>query len=111
MIKGITVELKTRTKTGVDAYRRNVYEEKWITVDNVLVGEPSAEDAANELNLTGKRLAYTLGIPKGDEHDWADTEVRFYGKTWRTIGDATEGIDAMIPLNWNKKVKVEAYEQ
>lgn len=111
MIKGITVELKTRTKTRVDSYRRNVYEEKWITVDNVLVGEPSAEDAANELNLTGKRLAYTLGIPKGDEHDWADTEVRFYRKTWRTIGDATEGIDAMIPLNWNKKVKVEAYEQ
>ena len=53
---------------------------------------------------------YTLGIPKGDQNEWKDREVRFFGRKWRTIGFPLEGIEAMIPLDWNKKVMVEAYE-
>lgn len=64
MIKGISVKLKVQTQTGVDGFGRPTYEDSWELVDNVLVGEPSAEDITNELNLSGKRLAYTLAIPK-----------------------------------------------
>ena len=63
----------------------------------------------NELQLYGKRLAYTLALPKGDAHDWHDVTVEFFGQRFRTYGDVTEGIEAMIPLQWNKKVKVERY--
>ena len=35
--------------------------------------------------------------------------VEFFGQRFRTYGDVTEGIEAMIPLQWNKKVKVERY--
>lgn len=111
MIEGIAIELKVREKTGKDGFNRATYDESWVKVENVLVGEPSTEDVTNTLNLTGKHLAYTLAIPKGDEHVWTDTEVKFFGKTFKTIGEPVQGIDDMIPLSWNKKVKVEIHEQ
>ena len=59
--------------------------------------------------MHGKRLAYVLGIPKGDSNTWTDTEVEFFGEKFKTYGEPTQGIDHLIPLSWNKKVKVERY--
>lgn len=109
-IKGISVTLYERTETGLDAANRPIYEETPVTVDNVLVGAPSAEDVVNEFNLSGKRIAYTLGVPKGDTHDWTDRTVEFWGRKFRTVGVPTQGIEENIPLDWNMKVQVEAYE-
>ena len=109
-MRGITVTLHNRVQTGTDAFNRPIYVESTTTVDNVLIGEPSTEDIVNEMNLTGKRLAYTLAIPKGDDHEWKDAVVEFFGERFRTFGAPTQGIEAMIPLQWNKKVKVERYE-
>lgn len=109
MIKGITVKLRVSEQTGVDGFNRPVYEDSYVNVDNVLIGEPSAEDITNELNLSGKRIAYTLAVPKGDMHDWQNAEVEFWGMKFRTIGIPTQGIEENIPLSWNKKVKVERY--
>lgn len=107
---GVTVTLYAKTKTGTDGFGRPVYEETAIQVGNVLIGEPSSEEIADELNLSGKHLAYTLAIPKGDANDWTDRKVSFFGKTFRTFGEVTQGIEDLIPLSWNKKVKVEKYE-
>lgn len=109
-IKGIPVKLSTKTQTGIDDFNRPTYEVSQEVVENVLVGEPSAEDVVNELNLSGKRIAYVLAIPKGDTHTWENTEVEFWGMTFKTVGIPTQGIDDNIPLQWNKKVKVERYE-
>jgi hypothetical protein len=109
-IKGIPVKLSVKTQTGIDGFNRPTYEVFQEVVENVLVGEPSAEDVVNELNLSGKRIAYTLAIPKGDTHVWDNTEVEFFGRKFRTIGIPTEGIEENLPLSWNKKVKVERYE-
>ena len=108
-IKGITVRLKTRVQTGTDEFKSPVYEESFVDIENVLVGVPSSEDVINELNLSGKRITYTLGIPKGDTHNWINTEVEFWGERYRTIGKPMQGIDENIPLSWNKKVQVECY--
>ena len=108
--KAITVQLLVKTAAGHDELGAPEYTEEWIDVDHVLVGEPSADDAAEVMNLYGKRLAYTLAIPKGDTHEWEDTQVQFFGEKFRTIGAPVQGIDALIPLEWNKKVKVERYE-
>ena len=110
MIRGITILLYEKRQTGTDAFHAPIYEETPIEVPNVLVGEPSAEDIVNEMQLYGKRIAYTLAIPKGDTHDWNDVTVEFFGQKWRTSGGVTQGIEDMIPLAWNKKVKVERYE-
>lgn len=110
MIKGITVTLYTVTQTGVDAFNRPVYAETAVPVENVLVAPLSDEEVLETLNLTGKKAKYQLGIPKGDAHDWENRKVRFFGEDFRVIGHPTEGIESMIPLGWNKKVKVESCE-
>lgn len=108
-MRGISIILYTSTQTGTDDFNRPIYTEAPVTVENVLVGEPSTDDIVAEINMTGKRLAYTLAIPKGDTHDWADKTVEFFGERFKTIGEPTQGIDHLIPLSWNKKVKVERY--
>ena len=109
-ITGITVRLWTKTQTGTDGFEDPVFTETPIDVENVLVGEPSSEDVTNIINLTGKRVAYVLAIPKGDTNDWTDKKITFWGKEFRTIGEPTQGIEENIPLDWNKKVRVERYE-
>lgn len=110
LIRGVTVTLVERRETGRDPFGVPTYEETETEVPNVLVS-PSGSDGLEETTaLEGKRLAYTLAIPKGDQHDWTDAKVRFFGRTFRTVGWPTEGIEANIPLDWNRKVEVEAYE-
>lgn len=109
-IKGITVTLIDKVKTGQDDFGHSVFEDREIEVENVLVTPTTTDDRVNQLNLTGKVADYTLGIPKGDNHDWEDKEVLFFGQRWRTFGIPTEGIDSLIPLDWNKKVTVERYD-
>lgn len=110
MIRGITVRLYVKTQTGTDAFNAPVYAEVPVDVPNVLIGEPVADDIVNDLQLYGKRIAYMLAIPKGDAHDWDNVTVEFFGQKWRTYGGVTQGIEALVPLAWNRKVKVERYE-
>lgn len=109
-LKGIPVTLIGKIKTGHDPFGQPIFENKSITVQNVLVAPSSSEDITNQLSLTGKKVVYTLAIPKNDSNNWTDREVIFFGKRWRTVGIPTEGIADMIPLDWNKKVMVERYE-
>lgn len=109
-IKGITVTLINKKEVGKDPFDEPIYEDVPTEVDNVLVSPTSTDDIVNQLELTGKKAIYTLAIPKGDSHHWEDAEVLFFNKRWRTFGFVTEGIEHLIPLDWNKKVMVERYE-
>lgn len=110
MLKGIDVTLYEKTQSGTDEADAPVYTETPVTVHNVLVGEPSAEEITTELQLTGRRLAYELCIPKGDAHRWEGCTVEFFGQKWRVYGGASQYIEALVPLAWNKKVQVERIE-
>lgn len=109
-ITGRSIILYDKQQIGVDGFNRPVYEDAPVTVDNVLIGEPSQQEVIDTLNLTGKRVAYTLGIPKGDTHTWTDRKVEFFGETFRVIGHPIGGQEELIPLDWNKKAMVERYE-
>ena len=109
--RGITVTLYERVQVDSDEFGASIYVENPVEIKNVLVGEPSTQDIVNETNLSGKLLAYTLAIPKGDDHIWTDCTVKFFGEKFRTIGNPTQGIEDLIPLEWNKMVKVERYGQ
>lgn len=80
------------------------------TVDNVLIGEPGTEDVNNAQSVYGKHIQYVLAVPKGDTHDWEDAYVEFFGQTFKTVGLPTQGIEKLIPLDWNKKIRVERYK-
>lgn len=109
-MQGIDIILYDKQKTGEDAFGHPVYAETPVTVENVLVGEPTSDEVTDALNLYGKHVAYTLAIPKGDTNTWTGRTVEFFGEKFRVIGHPTQGLDHLIPLAWNKKVRVEHYE-
>lgn len=108
-MKGMTIQLVKKTQIGTDSFNAPIYSEKFVDVNDCLVGQPSADDVSNVLALYGKRIAYTIGIPKGDTHDWVDAEVVIWGDRYRTIGYPETGIQANIPLRWGQNIKVERY--
>ena len=110
MIVGETVKLYEKTQTGTDEYGESIYSESPIEVNDVLIQPTTSEQNVNNMSLYGKMAAYTLSIPKGDEHSWEDTTVEFYGRRWRTFGIPIQYTDVNTPLRWNKEVKVERYE-
>lgn len=109
-IKGISVTLYEKVKTGTDAFGAPIYIEKPVKVENILVSPAQSSDLPESLNINGKKAVYILGVPKGDSHEWEDRRVNFFGQDWKTFGFTTEGIEELIPLEWNKKVQVERYE-
>lgn len=109
MLKGRTITLLRRQQTGVDAFNRPTYTETPVQVENVLIAPLSDQEVLDTLNLTGRKAVYQLGIPKGDTNDWENQRVQFFGETWQVIGIPLEGQEELIPLGWNKKVKVERY--
>lgn len=110
MIKGMKVTLISKIKTGEDAFGVPVYDEIREEIDNVLVSPVDSNDVIDELNLTGKKAVYTLGIPKGDKHIWEDQDVEFFGKRFHVFTEQIKGIESLIPLDWGSKVMVEHYE-
>lgn len=107
---GITVVLYERTLTGYDTFNDPIYAQTPVPVANVLVGQPTTDEVTSSIDLYGKRIEYMLGIPKGDEHDWEDTLVEFFGRTWQTFGATIQGIEANVPTPWHRKVRVARYE-
>lgn len=110
MLHGIPVTLIEKVETSADPFGNPIYNEQEVVVDNVIVGEPTTDDITSAVSLYGKKATYILGIPKGDTHNWEDTKVKFFGKTWKTFGFPIKGIDDLVPLEWNTKVMVERYE-
>lgn len=108
-IKGITVILIDKVKTGKDEFNHPIYKENMIEVENVLVAPSSTTDIVTSEDLEGKKAVYTLAIPKGDTHDWEDKKIIFFNQKWHSFGFTIQGIDENIPLEWNKKVMVERY--
>ncbi len=127
-MKGMIIFLVQKVQIGVDDFGMPIYVqgsypsdsrypaddyypggETLEAVNDCLVGQPSADDVTNTLALYGKKIAYTVGIPKGDTHDWTDAEVEIWGERFRTIGYPETGIQANIPLRWGQNIKVERY--
>ena len=111
MIRGITVKLAVRTKTGTDEFNRPIYSEEEIDVKNVLVCPATSEDVISDQNLSGKHLEYYLCVPKGDDHEWTDRKVKFFGQTWTVYGYPEEWIEANNPSIWNRRYKCERYNK
>ena len=110
MLNGIDIILYYMAEVGKDEFNATVYEERPMIIKNVLVSPSSSDDVTSALSMYGRKAVYTLAMPKGDDHNWENAKVKFFGKTWRTFGIPIEGIEDNIPLKWNKKVMVERYE-
>lgn len=114
-MRGDNVTLYEKTQTGTDPFGAPVYAETPVTVENVLVGEPSSEEILAATDLYGKRIRYMLGIPKGDAHDWTDsriewTDARGVTHRLRSFGFPIMGVEHLIPTAWHLKVRCEEIE-
>lgn len=114
MIRGTTVTLYEVQQAGEDELGVPITTATPVTVENVLIGEPSTDDLSTSLALYQKRISYMLGIPKGDQHNWKDTIVEWtdaYGThRVKTFGFPITGIEANVPGKWHMKVRCEAFE-
>ena len=112
-LHGITIQLCTRHEAGIDGFNRPIYEEIPVNVDNVLVGQPTATEILEIQNITGKKIVYWLGIPKGDTNQWENAKVILpapFSGTFKTVSFPQTGIQDLIPLQWGKNIAVERYE-
>ena len=108
-MKGMTVQLAVKSVIGQDPFGAPIEAEELVEVGDVLVGQPSPDDIVSAIQMFGKKIVYVLGIPKGDTHNWTDTDVIIWGERFRTVGYPETGIQENIPLRWGKNVKVERY--
>lgn len=109
-MRGITVTLYNRTQSGTDDFGAPVWTETGVSVDNVLIGQPTTDEITAAVDLQGARIDYMLGIPKGDAHEWQDRKVSWsdaYGRTItvKTFGIPITGIAALVPGAWHMKVR------
>lgn len=109
MLKGIDVTVYRKVETGRDALNSPIYAETTEVIHDVLVSPASENEALETVNLYGRKAIYTLALPKGTDDSLEGCCIEFFGKKWRVIGTAIKGIEAMIPLRWNAKIRVEAY--
>lgn len=109
-IKGIAVRLINKKKIGEDRIGSDITEDVEILVENVLIRPVSSDEMINELNLSGRKIIYELAIPKTDTNTWTNSELIFFNERFRVINAPVQGIDELIPLDWNKKVMVEKIE-
>lgn len=108
-MRGESVVLINREAVGTDPFGVTIYEEHPEIVEDVLIGQPSADDIVSSVQIYGKVARYSLGIPKGDTHIWEDREVEFYGHRFKTFGYLVEGDPLKIPLRWKGYIQVERY--
>ena len=108
-IKGTTIQYVNKTLIGYDPLNAPIYSEELEDVADVLVGQPTTDDISTAISQYGKKIEYVLGIPKGDTHDWADSEMIIWGARYRSVGYPMTGEAANIPLRWGQNVKVERY--
>lgn len=109
LIKGIPVILHVKTLSGEDAFKNPTYTQTPVTVENVLVTPAGTDDIVADVQMEGKKAVYELGIPKDDPHTWEDSVVEFFGQKWKTFGFCTRYITELVPLDWDRKIKVERY--
>lgn len=110
MIKGETIILIDKVSKGKDPFGADVFEETQIIVNDVIIGSPHFDASVTDQELTGKTIAYILGIPKGDNHDWKDKDIIIRGERFKTYGFPLTQTDDNVPGKWNTQVKVERYE-
>ena len=108
-IHGMTVTLYNKVQDSTDPFGRPIWKDVPEAVENVIVGQPTSQEILDTYNLTGKKAVYTLGIPKGDTHVWTDRKISFFGEDFKAISFPVQGIEELIPLDWNKKIQVERY--
>ena len=101
-MRGITIVLYKKEQIGVDAFNRPIYEKKREEIADVLIAPAQEQEILDTLNLTGRKAVYTLAIPKGDTHEWENSD-RNAGSGARSSDPASVEQESESGMLWHRK--------
>lgn len=105
-MRGETVTVLARTKTGVDAGNNPIWKSARIPVGNVLVGPPNGTNAGNT-RPDGQTVSATLCFPRSyDGPALRNLDIEVRGAVFHVVGDPMPVDGGMKPTAWNLAVDV-----
>lgn len=110
MIRGETVWVLDRSRTGVDAHGNALYESKRVEVEDVLVCPRPPREAPEDNRPNGAVVAFTLHFPKSYDGDLYGKSVEVRGRTCRVLGRPMRYASGNVPGRWNMAVEAEAVD-
>ena len=110
MISGETVTVYTRQLAGVDGFNNNTYSFAEETLNNVIVAPGEPQNETDDSRPDGKRVEYTIYLPKEYTGDLTGGKATVRGRTLNVIGIPKVYTDDNVPMQWNMVVKLEDIE-
>ena len=106
-MRGETVTLVEKVKTGVDPGGDAVWATTETPVDNVLVADGAQDNLSGSTRPDGITVAKTLYFPRTwSYHSLRGASVRIDTVDYEVIGDPRPYDGGMKPTAWNMAVKV-----
>lgn len=109
LIKGTSVTVSRRERTGTDRYNSPVYETVEERVDGVLP-QPGGSSDLDASRPEGVRVAMTFHFPKSYAKSLKGCAVAYAGREYRVIGDPQPFLGADTPGEWDRAVECEAVD-
>lgn len=106
LLKGETVLVQTRTKTGVDAFNSPIYTTSEVSVANVLVSPSTPADNISAMHPEGVRVKYMLHFPKSYTGNLQGLKIRVRGSLYDVIGSPDHYTLENTPGEWWLPVEV-----
>ncbi|MGO1319928.1 MAG: hypothetical protein ACTII7_07775 [Galactobacter sp.] len=107
-IKGETVTVLTRERTGTLPGNTPEYTDVETTVDNVLVAPGALSDVTGSIRPDGVKVAWELHFPKTFTGSLRGARVKVRGgPAVPVVGDPHPYTDANTPGAWNRPVRLE----
>ncbi len=107
MIRGETIVVQRSTRSEADEYGEPTTEWADESVDDVLVGPPSAQDAADAMQPQAVKASMSLYFPRayaGGSLRGCRVIVR--DVTYQVVGDPIRLDGGITPTKWNMQVDV-----
>lgn len=104
-MRGETVTVCKRTKTGTDPGGGEIWELTQETVDDVLVADGAQNNSTDSIRPDGIDVACTLHFPRTYTDSLRGAEIVVRGETYTVLGDPLAYRGGISPTRWNRKVE------
>lgn len=108
MLKGDTVIVEAKVKTGKDAHENPVYETVETTVGGVLIAPGPTTDLPDSNRPEGVTVAYSIYWPKTFNESLRGKRVKINGGWYDVIGDPKPWEYPPPPTGWHMVSEVTA---
>ena len=107
-MKGTTLSFKKRVQTGTDAFNNPITEIQVISVDDCLIAPVTeASNVREQQALEQSRDQVRIHLPKTFTGDVGNSEVDWFGKTFKVDTDSVVFMAENTPTRWNRYFRSE----